>query len=445
VNANSVLWWSLARTRLIGRTAAVAFTASVAVALSFGQLRHHEAAADVPVEHEIFLVHAQPLVTRVAMLGTIEPSRIINVGMPFDGSIRERLVPIGAMVSKGQPLLVLDTLDLDARIRDSEAMLLKAESTDAGLRVWAHGPEVSRARRNLDSAGQNLATARRRLTETKALLDRGIVPRMEFDDQIQSVRGLEGTAISAQQDLVEVLAQGGAESQRIAALQLENARAIIGALQEQRWKALLLSPATGIVTRPAKVAAGTAGEVEAGVPVQRGQVLFSIADLATLEVTGRVDEFDINRVAVGQTVEVNAEPLGAKPVKGLVDAIAPQSAEVSGSGQIAHFAVRILLAPLPDPVRNLLRIGMSATTHIRVYDNPAAVIVPLTAIQDQGSDPVVRLRDNATGREREVSVTLGETTETGVEIRTGVQIGDTIVMPMAPRNGGPGASESSHG
>jgi hypothetical protein len=68
-----------------------------------------------------------------------------------------------------------------------------------------------------------------------------------------------------------------------------------------------------------------------------------------------------------------------------VDSIAPQSTNAPDSGQIAHFAVRILLAPLPEPLRVRLRIGMSAVTHITVYENPAAVIVPLAAIQDQGA------------------------------------------------------------
>ncbi|MRT33227.1 HlyD family secretion protein, partial [Xylella fastidiosa subsp. multiplex] len=80
--------------------------------------------------------------------------------------------------------------------------------------------EASRSRRALANARMNLADTARKLADTRALFQRGIVPRMEVDALEQQSRAQQLEVSSAQAELTSTLARGEGENREIAEMEL---------------------------------------------------------------------------------------------------------------------------------------------------------------------------------------------------------------------------------
>ena len=79
-----------------------------------------------------------------------------------------------------------------------------------------------------------LADTERKLAETRSLLDRGIVPRLEVDALDQQARQQRLDLASAQAELTSTLARGQGENLQIADMELTNATAKHGDLAAAR-------------------------------------------------------------------------------------------------------------------------------------------------------------------------------------------------------------------
>lgn len=389
------------------------------------------------------VVTARPLVERLSLVGTMEPGSVVNLVGPFDGAIKEKLVDYGAHVERGQALLVLDTTEIELQMREAEAAALKAERSFGELKAWANTPDVVRARHGVLTAQTSVDEQRRKEKDAKALLSRGIIPRVEYDGIAEQLKAQELQLVAAQQNLDAVLERGGAEPRRLAALELETARKRLGELRRQMDAGLVEAPASGLLLRPvaAPGANGTApAVVEVGSRVGKGQPLFTIAAAETLNVVARVDEVDVNRISEGQAVEVSGDAFGTMVLAGRVARIAAQAAggEGASSGRGAAFDVTVAVPALNAEQRRRIRVGMSATIAIVTYSNPAALVVPAEAIRAGAEGHFASVSD-ASGQAKDVPVIVGRSAEDGVEVLEGLKVGDRLVVSARSGAAGPKA------
>lgn len=382
------------------------------------------------------IARAAPLTSRLAVVGVIELGRTMNVIAPFAGTVKEKRVDPGARVERGQTLLILDTFDVDMRLRDAETALIKASQRVDEVRNWSGGAEMSRARRQTAQAERDADQARRRVTEAKPLIDLGIIPRQEYEDLRRQAETQAANLAAAREELAVTLKRGGADAARMAELELAGAKAKVGELTEQRERATVTAPVSGVVLKaPSTPASGQAGSaaLEVGGALFANQILFMLADLETLAVSARVDEMDINRLHLGQPVDVTGEAFPAGLPRGQITAIAHQATAADSGSPAASFAIRVDLPPLTDEMRRHVRVGMSATLSITVHESASSIVVPHNAVRRRSSGPFVTIRDPATGVEKAVSVTVGEATDVGLEIRAGLREGDTVVVGSSAR------------
>lgn len=136
-------------------------------------------AASMP-EHTL-IVEPRSITQTLDIPGRIGAGKSFAIVAPFDSVIREKHADIGDPVEVGDVLLVLDTNDIASRRRDAKSAYLKAAMAKDVLDKWESGPDMLRARRALESAQSSLATLERQAGELKALLERGIVSRNEYD------------------------------------------------------------------------------------------------------------------------------------------------------------------------------------------------------------------------------------------------------------------------
>lgn len=382
-----------------------------------------------PVAERTFTVAPVAAAAFVTLAGTVGAEKTVPVAAPFDGVIREVRTQIGDVVQAGDPLVVMDDGEIATRVREVQAAFLKTSIAADLLDRWADSPEVIRAKRSLESAEAGLALAERQVTETKRLFDRGIVSRNEYDGLVQQRDTQRKAVASAGMDLQTTLARGDANSRRLAELDLQNTRSRLTDVMVQADGKVVRAPIGGILSHPpvSRQDNRPAIEIASGVRVSRGQALFAVADTATLVVAGHVDEVDVNRIRIGQPVAISSDAFPGEPIPGRLIGISAEADAARGGSRAPSFEVR---AAFPrDAGHGQIRLGMSARMRIEIASNPQAIVVPIEAVGDPTTNPVVRVRDPASGEHRPRQVRLGVTQQQGIEILSGLRDGDIVILP----------------
>lgn len=362
-------------------------------------------------------VAVAPLVQKLGLAGRIEPGALLTMTAPFDGTVQDKTVEEGQRVARGQVVLRLDITQLQIQLRDALAERLKARRAVQDLQDWTRGQEMARVRRALSNSQLNLNDTKRKLKETHALLERGIVPRMEVDALTQQAQMQRLDLKAAQAELKDVEAKGQGENRQIADMQLANATAKHQALQALEGQREIRAPFAGIIVRvPGNSTETTARPVQQGARVSQGQPLFGLANLEQLKVVAKVDESDINQLQEGQSVEITGDGFGGILLNGSITSVGSQALQSEFQGGGASYELSVALPTLTTPQQQHIRLGMSARLSIITYHNPNAIVVPAEAINEHDGQHVVNYRRTFEKPARRLNVSLGKATSEGVEV-----------------------------
>jgi HlyD family secretion protein len=234
-------------------------------------------------------------------------------------------------VEKGQVLARLDTTQLAARERQSQAALKLA---------------VAR----VQDARATVLESRNRLTRAQRLTERKLTTAEDLD-------AAQATSSRAQAGLA------------VAEAQVNQAQAQLDYDRRLLEKAVIHAPISGIVLKR-QVEPGTTVAATLQTPV-----LFTLAEnLKQMLLNVQVDEADVGKVAAGQTAEftVDAYPNRRFPATITLLRYVPQTVE----GVVTYEAQLSV-----DNSELLLRPGMTATAEIAVQENEKALLVPNAALR----------------------------------------------------------------
>lgn len=181
-----------------------------------------------------------------------------------------------------------------------------------------------------------------------------------------------------------------------------------------------------------------------GKPIPAGQtvapgisspmVLLTIADMSKMQIETQVDESDIGKVQVGQKVTFTVDASPGKTFTGVVSNV---SSKANVQQNVVYYNVLIDV----DSPEGLLKPTMTARVSIAVGESTNTIVIPLSAVKsNNGQSYVVVMKD---GKSQNVPVTTGLTNDDKVEILSGLNEGDQIVMTQAKtqqQNGGGGQS-----
>ena len=166
----------------------------------------------------------------------------------------------------------------------------------------------------------------------------------------------------------------------------------------------ITAPIDGLVLRRD----GEIGEI-----AEPGQILFRVGVPKPLQVVAEVNEEDIPRVAVGQTVLLRTDAFLGKRLEGAVHEITPMGDPVAKT-----YRIRVAL---PDTTP--LHVGMSVEANVVTREKAGALLIPADALQ--GASVLVVEGDRV--RRRPVEVGLRGTRN--VEVVSGVREGELILSP----------------
>ena len=397
----------MSRRTKLGLVVAIVVLA-VAGVVAFRINRSKNAGTEVRLEQ----VSRRDLVSAVTASGKIEAKTSVDISADITGRIIDIAVREGDMVKRGQFLLQIDPAQYQAAVARAqgvvssmEAILLQTRaSRDQAQRAW------NRAKQ-LRELGENL-----------------IAP--ETAEQAQ-------TALE--------VAEANFQSSRA---QLEQARAGLQEARDNLSKTRLTAPIAGRVVRLA------VEEGEVAVPgtfSRETGLLMTIADLSVILAKVQVDETDVIRLKVRDSVEVNIDAYPDTTFSGQVTKIshsAKLTATQTASGsndRAVDFDVEITLESPPEDIRP----DLSCTARIVTDTRNDALSIPIIAltVRDHEKVPnesetgprVDTLRQRFTKREAEGvfivreglatfrPVKVGVAGDDYFEVLDGIREGETIV------------------
>ena len=389
--------------------------------------------ADVAEAAATTTVAPRRLTVTLSFVGRLAPRREVRVTSPIAGKVARLLFEYGGRVEAGQPLVELNTAEAERQYREAQAGYLEARERVRELENWENSPEVSRVRRAVASARLELEARKDKLAETALLLEQGIISASEHEAAERQYHAQQINHEAAVKDLDLALAKADADTMQVARLKFENAASRIPELERVLANAVVRAPVFGIVLQPGNKsqqgsqAASDTKPLATGRSVSEGDYLLSVGDIDGLSVAGRVDEVDIVNLEAGQPVSVSGAAFPDFELKGKIMRISSQSLPANNN-RVSMFPVIAQLDRLTDAQRQRLRLGMSVQVEVVVRDEPAALLVPLAAVQGEPGQYWLRVRSKDNGAARQVPVEVGETTLNEAEIVSGIRAGDEIIV-----------------
>lgn len=248
--------------------------------------------------------------------GRIEAaSEDIDLGFEIPGRIEAVLVDEGDFVRAGQVLARLDASVQRAARAAAVARLAMAEAEFDRLVNGARleeRREADAARAQAQSAFEQaeLEAARRR-----NLFADGVIAREEFERAERDARVARARLDEATERARTVQADARTDDRARAQAAIALAQAQIAEVDAALAKTVLTAPVEGVVIRRYR----RAGET---ISFERRETrVFTVADPTQLRVRVDVDETEIDRVAVGDRVDITADAYGDRRFSGVVSRV----------------------------------------------------------------------------------------------------------------------------
>jgi membrane fusion protein (multidrug efflux system) len=297
---------------------------------------------------------------------------LVPVSCRVYGTVDKVVVEDNQAVKAGDPLVVVDPRDIQARLDQAKGALAQARAQVEGAKAdleraqvayqQARSSDLDTAKARLDSKKASLDKAMTDVQRMKPLAAREEISAQQFDGFKTQAEVAEGEWREAQQKLgslqqeadMRKVAVGVAEARLASAqAQVDQARATQEGFDLQLGYTRILAPVDGVVTRKF---------VEAGQTIQPGQGLLTLIPLHQSWVTANFKETQLARMKPGQEVEIKVDMNGIV-LKGHVDSIAGST----GS--------RMSLLPPENAVGNFVKVVQRIPVKIRIDEEEARKVI----------------------------------------------------------------------
>ena len=352
--------------------------------------------ADAAIMYDYVQVQRMDLGDTVDATGTVVLSENSDIYPAYAATVKQIMCKAGDSVSKGQPLMVLDSPQL--------------------AEAW------SDASSSLNQAKINLDQAERELKRVKALYAIQGATTVELDD-----------------------AQGKAD---IAREQLQVAQLKVNNLQQKPDDANYFDPKSNklMIRAPFN---GKVGWIESkvGDPVDTTTLILSITSDKGIEIQADIDESEIGMVKLGQPVEVTSSD-SSENMQGVVVAVGNIGKDSSGSNSGSSSSSGVVNFPVKVKVmksNSALRPGMSVDITILANQHPNVLAVPIGAVTERRGKKMVALPGKDNKGVTYVRVEVGVQTGNFAEIISGLQEGQTVAVPQLKVNSGQGQQRNGGG
>ena len=351
---------------------------------------------------EVFKVAHRDVVQTVVASGRVETPYRVDIGSQVVGTVAQVPVEKGDHVMAGQTLIVLESREAEALVKQAELQVAQAEARLRQLREL----QLPVANQALRQAQANLENARATHERNERLYESGFIGKSVLDES-QRALDVARTQVDTARKQVETARPSGSDT-AMANAALAQAQANLQAARARLAYATITAPRDGTLI---------ARDVERGDVVQPGKVLMVLSPQGETQLVLQIDERNLGRLKIGQPALASADAYPNERFKAELVYINPGIDAQRGTVEVK---LRV-----PDPPA-YLRQDMTVSVDIEIERHAGALAVRTEAVRNLGGNSPWVLKVN-NGFTRRQNVTLGLHGEGWTEIRAGLDEGDLVV------------------
>ena len=321
------------------------------------------------------------------------------------------LVPEGTVVKEGDVVAELDRSAVAARAQDVSLALQKAQAqyTQAQLDSTLN---LSKAREELRTL--EFALEEKKLAKEQATYEAPTIRRqaeIDFEKAERALAQAKKDLVTKRQQAIARMSEVGAEVQRQQSL-LTTVQGVLAAFT-------IRAPSPGMVIY---VKEWNGKKKTAGAQISPWDpTVATLPDLGEMESVTYVNEIDVRKVVVGQSVRISLDSDPDKQLTGKVVSVA-NVGEQRPNADAKVFEVKITV----QEADTTLRPGMTTANAIMTSTVAEALYVPLEAVTNDSSLAFVFKR--AGGRTVRQQIETGEMNDNEVVVRRGLAKGDEVLL-----------------
>lgn len=313
---------------------------------------------------------------------------------PADVTVQSVLVEERQRVAQGQVLLELRDRSLQKQLEDQR------------VQNQINQLDLQRKQEILQEKLSRLVDAETRLADSADLLAQGYISQDAYRTDQRAVEDAQSAVRDAQVELTK------------AQLKVEQDEVSLQTLQLQLEDNQIVAPTDAIVLKV---------DVKAGDGVEREGRLLSIGDPSRETIRLEMTTLNAAKVAIGMPVRVSVIGPNPEIYAGQIVRVSPQAITDSNNSDQSTVEAE---ARLNQPSGSLIP-GSAVSVDIVLDQRQNVLVAPVSAIRRDLGEPYVWVKDaDNTAQRREV--TLGLETLEAVEILSGLQEGDEIVVSIPP-------------
>lgn len=325
----------------------------------------------------------------------------VDVASVTQGTLVDSTLASGNLVYQRQIKLTSELIGRVVNVAVHEGQQVKQGDLLLQLDAVSYQLDHDKAQATVAVQQQQLAQAQTQLARAEqqlARLQQLVLRKLQGQDGLDAQR--------SERDLAQLRVNAAQAS-------LQQAKATLAQTADLLRKSRFIAPMDGVVI---SVDVEPGETVIPGTTNLPGSDLLTLADTRALLAELRVDEADIAQVYIGQSANIFAAVAPEQAFRGKVVSIA-SSARQQGQSQALTFTVKVQL-DAPDA---RLFPGMSCRAELTNQQLDQSLLIPASALQNNQVWRIVQ------GKAQPVTVTTGVTSDTHVQVLTGVAVGDQII------------------
>lgn len=344
------------------------------------------------------------MLRQVRGMGTLVPEVVVVIAATDEGRVERRYVQAGQAVQSSTILLELSSPQLNQEYLESESQLKEAQADLANLQAQLEDERLTQASTTAQVEGEYLE-AKAQYEADLELSQAGLTDRVTLMKSRVAMEQL-GRRFELERAR-EMARKPSAEAQLVAQrARIEQMDALVS-LRRKRVDRL-------------KVRSGMIGvlqilQVEVGQLVATGDELARVSDPAQLKAEIKVPETLVNDVSVGQRAEIDTRN---GMIEGKVSRIDPAAVEGTVLVEVS------LSSALPRGARPDLSVD--GIIELERLEDVLYVGRPVVARED-GTIELFRLETDGVHASR-VQVGVGRTSVNMIEVRSGLSVGDEVIL-----------------
>jgi HlyD family secretion protein len=342
--------------------------------------------------------------------GRVEPIMPQTFRARYPTFVQRTYVVEGQQVKRGQKLFDLDDTEVQAGLAQARADLASQEEAFNVAKAGGYASQAAKATADLQKAQAN----RDQLRHDNEALTKLVAEKAATSEELQQnhLRLVEAEAdVQASEKVKQALEKQSQLDLGRVTLQVEHARATVHDLEDRLSSAHGISPIDGtLYSLP----------IRQGDFVKAGDLLGELADLHKVRIRAFIDEPELGRIAVNQSVEIQWDAQPGRVWNGRTEVL-PKQVVTRGTRSVGE-----LICSVTNDRQDLLP-NTTVDVRIQVSERPSVLVIPRGAVSINGEKRFVfRVEDK---RLRRVQITVGIANPTKIEVLSGLNEGDVVALP----------------